>query len=197
MAKGVPDGWADHADMKLYLHGLIKILVLKQLEVKGMTWEVLLKQLHKEAAIGEETEDPASTSKSPSKNEKGSPSCTSAKRKRSEKSTNEKAPSSNKKVASTPTKDTPSTPPIQAQNPENDNLLVLADVAKFAEVEDDALLTNFIKKHQKKNKVSDAGKEPQSPQGVESPPALVQEEAPVREEELEEEVEEEETKNNR
>ena len=81
MAKGVWDAQADQVDKKLYHHGLIKILVQKQLEIKGMTWEALLKHLHKRKVAGKEIEDPASTSKGPSKNEKGSPSCTSAKRK--------------------------------------------------------------------------------------------------------------------
>jgi len=51
-------------------------------------------------------------------------------------------------------------PTIQAQTPENDNLSVLVDAEKFGEVEDDALLANFIKKPRKKNKVSNVGKEP-------------------------------------
>lgn len=62
-----------------------------------MTWEALLKQLHKEKTAGKETKDPAGTSKGSSTNEKWSP-CTSAKRKWSKKE--EKAPSSNKKIAS-------------------------------------------------------------------------------------------------
>lgn len=73
MAKGVRDGRADQADKNLYHHGLINILVQKKLEVKGMTWEALLKKLHKNTSAGKETEDPANTSKGLSKNVKGSP----------------------------------------------------------------------------------------------------------------------------
>ena len=111
MAKSVQGAWADQADKKLYHHGLIKILVQKQLEIKGMTWEALLNQLHKNIATRKKTETPASTSKGPSKNVKGSPSCSSAKRKRPEKSTEERAPSPNKKKTSSHVEETP-TPPV-------------------------------------------------------------------------------------
>lgn len=117
MAKGVWYGWVDQADKKLYHHGLINILVQKQLEVKGMTWEALLKQLHKKTTARKETKDPSRTSKGLSKNVKGSPSCTSAKRKQPKKSTEERAPSPNKKTTSAPIKETPSTPPVQAYTP--------------------------------------------------------------------------------
>lgn len=60
------------------------------------------------------------------------------------------------------------------------------DTTKFVEVEDDTLLVNFTKRPRKKNKESGAGKEPQSPQDIESPFA------PMQEEELEEEEPEEE-----
>lgn len=193
MAKGVRDGQADQADKNLYHHNLIKLLVQKQLEVKGMTWEALLKQLHKKTVAGKETQDPTSTSKGPSKNVKGSPSCTSEKRKQPEKSKEERDPSPNKKTTSAPVEETPSMPPVQLQTPEEDNLSALADVAKFSEVEDDNLLADFIKNPRKKNKESSAGKEPQSPQDLQSPSAPVQEEEPEEEEPMqEEELQEEE-----
>ena len=79
-------------------------------------------------------------------------------------------------------------PPIHEQTPKEDDLLsVLADVAKSVEVEDDTLLADFIKAR-KKNE--EPGAEPQSPQNVESPPALVQEEEEPEEQEEEEEPEE-------
>ena len=149
MAKGVWDGWADQAKKKLFHHSLINILVQKQLEVKGMTWEALLKQLHKKTATGKETEDSTSTSKGSSKNVKGSPSCTSSKRKRLEKSIEERAPS---------VEETPSMPPVQAQTPKEDNLSILVDAEKFVEFEDDTLWSNFIKRPRKKNKESGVGK---------------------------------------
>jgi len=128
-----------------------------------MTWEALLKQIPKKTVVGKETEDPTSTSKGPSKNVKGCPSCTSEKRKRSQKSKEERAPSPNKKTASAPVEETPSTPSVQAQTPEEDNLSILVDITKFADVEDNTLLTDFIKRPWKKNKESGAGKESQSP----------------------------------
>ena len=85
MAKSVQGAWADQADKKLYHHILIKILVHKKLEIKGMTWKALLKQLDKNPSIGKKTaaekktETPANTSKGPSV--KRIPSCTSARRK--------------------------------------------------------------------------------------------------------------------
>lgn len=119
-----------------------------------MSWEVMLKQLHKGTTTGKGIEEPANTSKSLRKNEKGSPSYTSEKRKRFEQV--EKASPSNKRTASAPAEETTSTP-------ENDNMSVLVDTTKFAEVEDNALLANFIKKPRKKSIVSNEGKEPQSP----------------------------------
>lgn len=95
-------------------------------------------------------------------------------------------------MASAPIEETPSTPPVEAQPAVDDNLSVLSDAEKFSKVEDDTLLADFIKKPWKNNKRFDAIKEPQSPQGVESPPQPVQEDAPVQEEELQEEESEEE-----
>jgi len=64
---------------------------------------------------------------------------------------------------------------VQAQTLEEDNLSVLVNAVKFAEVEDDTLLVDFIKNPWKRNKEYGAGKEPQSHQDVEFPSALVQE----------------------
>lgn len=84
-------------------------------------------------------------------------------------------------------------PPIQAQTPKKHNMSVLANAKKFAEVQDDNLLADFVKNPQKKNKESGAGKEPKSPQDIESPSAPMQEEEPEEEEPVqEEELEEEE-----
>jgi len=57
-------------------------------------------------------------------------------------------------------------------------------MAKIAQVRDDTLLANFIKRPHKKSKIYNASEEPQPPQGVEPHPTPVQEEAPVQEEEL-------------
>lgn len=78
-----------------------------------MTWEALLKQLHKEIAAGKGIEDPTTTSKNPIKNEKGSPSCTREKRKQPKQAEN--ASPSNESMTSTLAEETISTP-------ENDNL---------------------------------------------------------------------------
>lgn len=80
-----------------------------------MTWQALLKQLHKKIATGKETEDPTNTSKGPSKNLKGSPSCTSTKMKQPKKLKEETAPYPNKKENSVPIEETPFMPPVQAQ----------------------------------------------------------------------------------
>ena len=45
MSEGVHRGKASQVTCKLYHHGLIAILVKKELEVKNMTWEVFLNEL--------------------------------------------------------------------------------------------------------------------------------------------------------
>lgn len=95
MAKGMQTGWEDQVDQKLYHHGLIKILVKKELEAKGMTWVALLEKLHKKTPAGKKTKDPASPSTSTGlvKNNVGGSSRTGTKRKRPIETTEEEAPS--------------------------------------------------------------------------------------------------------
>ena len=181
MAKSVQDGREDQVDTRLYHHGLIKILVLKKLKRKGMTWEELLKQLHKESTQEKKTEAP-STRKGPKRSGKTSPSRNSVKRNQAEKSTEEKASSSTEEKTGTLDEETHFT---QAQTSKHKNLSILVDETNIAQIGDDTLLENFIKNPHKKRNNSDVGKEPQPPQGMEPHPAPVQEEAMAQEEEPE------------